>query len=601
MPLPTRRQHRSRSITASAYRVGDFDSDYARRRELSWQNRSLEYIRIVPELNFASRFYPRMLKQLRLFPALRNEQDQRKEIKEGLPVEVLNRVSDPGGGKTQILGNYGRLMFATGEGLLFGRDLNTERERWSFIWNGEVIVEVDSQGRVRKITHKLQGGETREYGPDEAVLYRFWTPDPGFSGMAEAPMQAAMEVAEELITLTKSVQATATSRLINGLLFMPSEIAPPPEADGPADDPEADPWAADFIENMERNINEPGTARGRMPLISWVAGEQIANIKWVQLHDPQTDYMERELRKEAITRLAYGLDMPPEALTGLGSTNHWAAMQILAEMWKSHGAPLAIQFCEELTTTYLQPALRDAGYPDWENVIVDHDASKVTVKADRSDDVLQAIKVGGVGFKGLREALNIPEDWAPDKDEFEQILRVLGRSGQSPRPLEGQPSQNGGDPARDGPPPPGPEGDSGRRTRVVSSAAFAHEAMGAAMMALARCRELAGIRLWQRQRACPDCFQSADGAPHALVASLVGPKTVEKLDWDPMRLVHGGADTLRDMLVYWDFSEKQAAAVCEMIESFAARTLYDSRLPQLPPSFASHLERARGIEDAVAS
>lgn len=599
MPLPSRRRHQSRSITASAYKIGggnsEKGSDYSRRQELIWQERSLEYIRIVPELNFASRFYPRMMKQLRLFPALRNAQDQRKEITSGVPVEVLNRVSDPGGGKTQILGNYGRLMFATGEGILFGRGLNTERERWSFVWNKEVRVDVDSQNRVRSITHRLANGEEVVYGPEEAVCYRMWTPDPGFSSMAEAPMQAALEVAEELITLTKSVQATATTRLLNGLLFMPSEIAPPPDAPQNADDPEADPWASDFIEHIETQIQEPGTARARVPLISWVAGEQIQNIKWIQLHDPQTDYMERELRKEAITRLAYGLDMPPEALTGLGNTNHWAAMQILAEMWKSHGAPLAIQFCEELTTAYLQPALRELNYPDWENVIVDHDSSRVTVKADRSEDVLNAIKVGAVGYKGLREAMNISEDWAPDDDEFEKILRVLGRGAGAPKQNGAQP-----DPARDGPPPPGAEGDSGRRTRVVSSAAFAHEAMGAAMMALARCRELAGIRLWQKQRQCPDCFQRADGVPHALVASVVGPGVVEQLEWDPMRLVRGGADTLRDMLIYWDFSDKQAAAICEMVESFAARTLYDERLPQLPSGFAAHLERAREMDNALA-
>jgi hypothetical protein len=601
MPLPSRRHHQSRVITASAYKVGDRDSDYSRRQELTWQNRALEYTRIVPELNFASRFYSRMLKQLRLFPALRNAQDDRTEIKTGVPVEELNRVSDPGGGKTQILSNYGRLMFATGEGLLFGRALNSEKERWSFVWTQEVRVDVDSQGKVRSITHKLANGEEITYGPDEAVCYRMWTSDPGFSSMAEAPMQAALEVAEELITLTKSVQATATTRLLNGILFMPSEVAPPPDAPQNADDPEADPWAADFIEHIETQIQEPGTARARVPLISWVAGEQIENIKWMQLHDPQNDYMERELRKEAIVRLAYGLDMPPEALTGLGNTNHWAAMQILAEMWKSHGAPLAIQFCEELTSAYLQPALRQLEYPDWENVIVDYDASKVTVKADRSEDMLNAIKVGGVGYRGLRESMNIPEEWAPDEEEFEKILRVLGRGGtpkQLPAGTNGDAPE--ADPSRDGPPLPGAEGDSGRRTRVVSSAAFAHEAMGAAMMALARCRELAGIRLWQKQRICPDCFQNADGQPHALVASIVGPRVVEQLDWDPMRLVRGGADTLRDILIYWDFSDKQAAAICEMVESFAARTLYDERLPQLPSGFAAHLERARGM-DALAS
>jgi hypothetical protein len=234
-------------------------------------------------------------------------------------------------------------------------------------------------------------------------------------------------------------------------------------------------------------------------------------------------------------------------------------------------------------------------------VIVDYDASKVTVKADRSEDMLNAIKVGGVGYKGLRESMNIPEEWAPDEEEFEKILRVLGRGGtpkQLPAGTNGDAPQ--ADPSRDGPPLPGAEGDSGRRTRVVSSAAFAHEAMGAAMMALARCRELAGIRLWQKQRICPDCFQNADGQPHALVASIVGPRVVEQLDWDPMRLVRGGADTLRDILIYWDFSDKQAAAICEMVESFAARTLYDERLPQLPSGFAAHLERARGM-DALAS
>jgi hypothetical protein len=117
--------------------------------------------------------------------------------------------------------------------------------------------------------------------------------------------------------------------------------------------------------------------------------------------------------------------------------------------------------------------------------------------------------------------------------------------------------------------------------------------MGAAMMALARCRELAGIRLWQKQRQCPDCFMRADGQPHALVASIVGPDVVVKLGWEPLRLVRGGTDTFKDMLVYWDYSPKQADAVCEMIETFAARTLYDERLPQLPAGFATHLEHAK--------
>lgn len=594
MPLPSRRPtDRSRPLVASAYRVGDRDSDYSRRSKLQWQKHALEVVRIVPEIGYASRFYSRMLSQVRVYPAMRNAQDQKTEIKSGTPVDVLNRIQDPGGGRTQILSTYGRLMCITGEGVLFGRDLDSERERWSFVWNDEVKIETNSRGEPTLIIHKLgRSGETREYTPEQAVCYRMWTPSPENSYEAESPLQANLEIAEELVLLTKSVRATAVSRLINGLLFLPSEISPPPEEPLGDEDPYTDPWSADFLDHANLQIQTPGTAEAAMPLTSWVAGEWIDKIKWIQVHDPQTDYLERELRNEAIQRLAYGMDMPPEALTGLGNSNHWAAMQILGDMWKSHGAPVAQQFCDELGVAYLQPALRDIGYSNWADVVVDYDASQVVVKADRSDDADQAAKLAMISPRGYRILKNIPEEYAPDEDERQQLLQALGKALPAQRP----PREPQRDPAADGPPPPGPEGDSGRRTRVVTSSAASFEAMGAAMMALARCRELAGIRLWQRQRNCPECFKKADGQPHALVASLIGPEIVQQLGWEPPHLVRGGADTFRDMLVYWDYSQRQADAICEMIESFAARTLYDERLPQLPSGFAAHLERAKEVE-----
>ena len=424
MALPRRRP--GRNLVASAYRVGDRDSDYDRRHKLPWQDQALEVVKIVPELGFASRFYARMLKQLRIYPAKIDDREQIKEIRTGPPVEVLSRIRDPGGGKSQLLWSYGRLMFITGEGLLFGRELETERERWSFVWNGEVDVETDTKGRPKKIVHKLSGQTTREYSPEQAVLYRMWTPSPERSYEAESPMRAALQIAEELIGLTQAVRATTVSRLTNGLLFLPTEIAPPPAEAGSDEDPYSDPWSEDLLNHIATQIENPGTAAAAAPLVSWVMGEHIEKIKWIQIHDPQTDYMERDLRKEAIDRLAYGMDMPPEALKGLGNTNHWASMQILGDMWKSHGAPVARQFCDELSAAYLQPALREMDFPDWQQVIVDYDASQVTVKPDRSDDADTAAKLAMVGGRGYRIMKNIPEEWAPDDEERKQILEVLG-------------------------------------------------------------------------------------------------------------------------------------------------------------------------------
>lgn len=585
MPLPRRPNQRSRALVASAYRVGDRDSDYARRRNMPWQQRALETVKLVPELNFASRFYARMLKQLRIYPAEITAQEQQKELKSGPAVEILSRIRDPGGGRSQLLFSYGRLMFITGEGLLFGRNLNSESERWSFIWNGELDIDYDSLGRPTKYTHKLSGSEKREYGPNDAVAYRMWTPSPLSSYEAESPMQAGLEIAEELIILTKSVRSTAVSRLVKGLLFMPAEISPPPEEPLGDEDPLNDPWSADWLEAAETQIEEPGTARGAMPLISWVAGEHIDSIRFIQVHDPQTDYMEQNLRKEAIDRLAWGMDMPPEALKGLGDSNHWAAMQILGDMWKSHGAPVAEQFCDELSSAYLQPALRDAGVANWQNIVVAYDASQVVVKPDRSDDADKAADRGFISPRGYRILKNIPEEYAPSPEELE-MMREFKRGPAQPRD-----QQLNGDPAQNGPPQPGSEGDSGRRTRVVTSSA---EALGAASMALARCRELAGVRLRNKAKACPECISKANGSPHALIASVIGPENVEGLGVTPPMLVRGGADTLYTMLLYWGYSETQAKAVCELIEGFAAKTLFTERQPPLPAGFAAHLEQARG-------
>jgi hypothetical protein len=52
------------------------------------------------------------------------------------------------------------------------------------------------------------------------------------------------------------------------------------------------------------------------------------------LLDPTQLYPETGLRREAVERLAIGLDMPPEVLLGLGDSNHWSAWQVDEQTWK---------------------------------------------------------------------------------------------------------------------------------------------------------------------------------------------------------------------------------------------------------------------------
>src|SRR5262249_13017463 len=141
--------------------------------------------------------------------------------------------------------------------------------------------------------------------------------------------------------------------------------------------PDNNPFISDFIDHARGQIENPGAAEAKMPFLIEASYEYADKITWMQLHDPQTDYLEKDLRDEAIKRLALGLDFPPEVLLGLTDANHWTAKQVVSDMWRSHGAPVAQQFCNDIAEAYLRPALQQEGYPDWQHVVVDFDDADV--------------------------------------------------------------------------------------------------------------------------------------------------------------------------------------------------------------------------------
>lgn len=553
---------------------------------MSWQSRALRYIDLIPELNYASRFYSRTLKLLRLFPATLTEQGELEPITTGLPVDLLARIRDPGGRHAQILSHYGRLMFATGEGNLFGYDLNTEDETWLFVWNDELSVEKDGNS-IKKITWEPTVGDKHEYGPSEAVVYRFWTPHPRRTGEADAPMRSIVEgnVGEELIKLTTTVLATATTRATAGMLLIPAEISPPEPVT--ADDSIEDQGlVSDLGRHLEAQYELAGTPAAVAPWLLEAAYDYIDRIRWVQMHDPQNDYMETALRKEAVERIARGIDFPAEALTGLGTTNHWAAMQILLDMWKSHGAPIAQQFCDDLTSSYLRTALREEGYPDWDSTVVAFDDAGVVMKPDRSDDADKAWDRGQISDEGYRAMKDIPDNFAPSEEEKDWWLAVKMRD---PSLIHGEvvapPTER--DPQADGPEAPGPEGDSGRQTRTTADAAHLE-------LSLMRCRELAGIRILQRAKkikAFPERMAVLEETPHSQIAAVLGQSLLKEIGLvSALALVEGGADNLRSLLLVKGYPVKATEAMGELVEMLAARTLYDHEFPEVPGHFLAHLE-----------
>jgi hypothetical protein len=261
----------------------------------------------------------------------------------------------------------------------------------------------------------------------------------------------------------------------------------------------------------------------------------------------------------------------------------------------------AEQFATALSDAYLRPALRDEDYPDWENVVIGFDDSQVVISPDRTEDALKANAAGLLSGESTRMALGWGEKDAmvgEEKDEWLAIKlrdpQIIGapateratETGPIAPPLAGPTAAapNGSNPS-DGPPSPGTNSGVSRR-ESVSAALVA----GAAQMALHRCRELAGVRI---QLKCKDCGK---GFEKSLVASIVGPA-----DLDPAALVKDGADGFRALLVEWGIPSQTATKLQRMLEVYAARTLFDLKIPELPSGYVAAIEKAREVNDAVAA
>lgn len=593
--LPTRA--RKRALTGSAFKIDrSRNADYAKRLTQPWQTRALYYYDEIGEFRQAAQFYARMMSKV-IFYAGRYDPKTGTitRIDDGLPAELLARVRDPGGGRTQLQYDYGKLMWITGEGVLFASELDTPDERWRFLWKEEVRVDERTGEAVRL---DAQGRPTDERG----VAYRFWTPHPRRSDEADSPMRAIGMIAEELLRLTATVMSTATSRMLRGMMIIPMEsLAPSFQVDGD-EDPEQNPTLRDYIEHVSKAIENPHMAEAQVPYLFTPPYDYADSdhLRWMPTHDPSTDYLEQRLREECLTRAAIAFDMPPEAFKGLGDTNHWASRSIQLDTWISHGKDKALRFANDLASAYLRPALRERGYEGWSEIVIGMDDSQVVVSPDRSQQALDALQWGVIGYPAARSVLGYTEDQAPTEEELERILVLRSRN---PALADGVAGERGPMPEEtternpsDGPPLP-TKGRAGSRQEALRASIE----VGAAAMALRRCRELAGARLRSEiVHACKACHEKVAGSSNALVASVLGAEQVKELGQEPLKLVQGGANGFREQLLEWGYASEEATAISRAIEVYAAKTLYETS-PRLPPGLIAQIERAKEVTDAYAA
>ena len=602
-------------LVASAVRVPSNQNEKSGYRRLiqAWQQTALGYYESEGACWYPSQFYGRALSRLRLFVATVTPDGEREPLKGNATAdEILGRVQDPGGGRSNMLRTYGQLRFVTGESYMLVTEVDG-REEWEMVSVNELRIN-PGVGYVRYRAPNLSP-ETLVDAPDgefeavpggnEAVVYRFWQRSPNFSALADAPTRGVLTLYDLLARLTAAELANSKSRAANaGILFLANEINFQ-GAGAQSDDPMQDPFMRDLTMAMTASIRDPGEASASVPMISRIPAELIGGADGkkgydlLKLHDP-TEVSESELIEKTIRRIAAGLDIPPEIMLGIGDVNHWSAWAIQDDTWQSHLGPAAQGFCDDLTSAYFRPACQAAGIDGWENLVVMYDAAEIINHPDKGKDAQEAFDAGAIGYSTYRAARGFQDDDAPTDDELRTMVAVKAgnvdalntdpqdlSTGTDQTDVATQDTANreGANSANEVVPGP-PVEPTAEEVTAASVVAMAN-------MAVERCRELAGSRLRTQSRGCESCVEKLKDVDQDLVASVLGFEAASELGAEaPSDLVAGGGKAFKRTLAKNGISTEWATRLAELVELHAARTLFQREAPALPVGFMEAARRA---------
>ena len=292
------------------------------------------------------------------------------------------------------------------------------------VWRVLAVTEVSSvgsDGRTVRLNLGTDGSAPVEVSAGEVYMVRVWRPHPARYWEADSPTRACLPILRELIGLTRHISAQIDSRLAGaGILVVPSSASAALASD--AADANAygapDPFVSALMDSMLRPIENRDDASAVVPLVVTVPDEAADKMSHLTFSSA-LDSGARDLRDEAIRRLALAQDAPPELLLGSGAMNHWGAWLTREDTVTTHIEPVLALICDALTSQYLRPVLLSAGLSEDEvrTLSVGYDVSALVARPNRSEEALNLHRAGAVSDEALREASGFDDSDAKPLDE----------------------------------------------------------------------------------------------------------------------------------------------------------------------------------------
>lgn len=411
------------------------------KRAQAWQTEAWAYFDTIGEIKYAARFMGNAVGRCRLFAAYQvapdeppisvlDAADPKREGGALIPMslaiaanEELARVQGSQGGQAQIANELAINLFLVGEAYLVGRNISgTEEEVWEVYSESE--LKADASGGLMIVDgESSNAGE--KLGQDDFVI-RIWRKHARFGKKADSNMRSVLNECEELQILSRAIRSSGRSRLNAGLLFVPSELSfdtvkPEDVESGMATEDQFD---LDLMETMTAPIADDGSPAGVVPLTIRGKAEYGKEIRHITVDRP-IDKETLERSGFILRRLAAGIDLPAEILSGLADLNHWTAWLVDESAYKSHIEPTASLGASGICVGALRPLLIERSFPSdlVKKIIIAIDPSALVNRPNRAADAKEAHSALALSDSALLRELGFSDDDKPDDDE---VVRRLG-------------------------------------------------------------------------------------------------------------------------------------------------------------------------------
>ena len=418
----------------------------------AWQRAAWDYYDGIGELRFGANWIGNAMSRVNLVAAAAPARpgDEPTPIDPSQPeftpvqvraAEIVGTIAGGASTQGQIMSAFGlHLTIAGLAWLVIEPDpqdpLSDRFTHWHVYSSEEVRAAVGGDGIEVQIDERAW-----RLLPPEAVVVKCWRRHPRRSWESDAPTHGVLSVLREIDLLQKHITASAQSRLAGaGLLAIPSEAVFPP-GQGPQSSQNVDPddenitspedtFVDTLVEAMTVPITDRSSAAAVVPLVVKIPGEYVDKVRHISFATP-FDERVLSLMEGAIKRLALGMDIPPEVLTGTSGMNHWGAWQVQEEAITLHIEPLSEVVTNALTVGYLLPALLAEGYSqvEAESVMVWYDTTDLTSRPDKSGVAREAYDRMELSGEALLRELGLSIEDAPTPQEKrERILLGVATS-----------------------------------------------------------------------------------------------------------------------------------------------------------------------------